>query len=64
MAERVESTTSPVSESESDWLPLAALPPIPRPHLLSSRTNDIDAIDCVLGTLGYKGDLDAAMPRR
>lgn len=26
--------------------------------------NDIGALDRVLGTLGYKGDLDAAMPRQ
>lgn len=26
--------------------------------------SDIDAIDRVLGTLGYEGDLDAAMPRQ
>jgi hypothetical protein len=26
--------------------------------------NDVSAIDRVLGTLGYKGDLDAAMPRQ
>jgi hypothetical protein len=26
--------------------------------------NDVAAIDRVLGTLGYKGDLDAAMPRQ
>ena len=26
--------------------------------------NDIDALDRVLGSLGYKGDLDAAMPRQ
>ncbi len=26
--------------------------------------NDIDAIDRTLGVLGYKGDLDAAMPRQ
>ncbi len=26
--------------------------------------NDVSAMDRVLGTLGYKGDLDAAMPRQ
>lgn len=26
--------------------------------------NDISALDRVLGTLGYRGDLDAAMPRQ
>ena len=26
--------------------------------------NDIDALDRVLGSLGYTGDLDAAMPRQ
>jgi hypothetical protein len=26
--------------------------------------NDIDSLDRVLGTLGYKGDLDASMPRQ
>ncbi len=31
---------------------------------LAEIKNDIGAIDRVLGTLGYKGDLDAAMPRQ
>ena len=31
---------------------------------LAEIRNDIGAIDRVLGTLGYKGDLDAAMPRQ
>lgn len=31
---------------------------------LAEIKNDIDALDRVLGTLGYKGDLDAAMPRQ
>ena len=31
---------------------------------LAEIKNDIDAVDRVLGTLGYDGDLDAAMPRQ
>lgn len=31
---------------------------------LAEIRNDIGALDRVLGTLGYKGDLDAAMPRQ
>src|SRR4051812_10180173 len=31
---------------------------------LAEIRNDIDALDRVLGTLGYQGDLDAAMPRQ
>lgn len=31
---------------------------------LAEIKNDIGAVDRVLGTLGYKGDLDAAMPRQ
>jgi hypothetical protein len=31
---------------------------------LAEIKNDIGAIDRVLGALGYKGDLDAAMPRQ
>jgi hypothetical protein len=31
---------------------------------LAEIKNDIGAIDRVLGTLGYSGDLDAAMPRQ
>ena len=31
---------------------------------LAEIKNDIDALDRVLGTLGYDGDLDAAMPRQ
>lgn len=31
---------------------------------LAEIKNDIGALDRVLGTLGYKGDLDAAMPRQ
>ncbi len=31
---------------------------------LAEIRNDIGAIDRVLGSLGYKGDLDAAMPRQ
>jgi hypothetical protein len=31
---------------------------------LAEIKNDISAIDRVLGTLGYAGDLDAAMPRQ
>lgn len=31
---------------------------------LAEIRNDIGAIDRVLGTLGYKGDLDAVMPRQ
>ena len=34
-----------------------------RDRLVEIR-NDLGAIDRVLGTLGYKGDLDAAMPRQ
>jgi hypothetical protein len=30
---------------------------------LAEIRNDIDAVDRTLGILGYKGDLDAAMPR-
>ena len=31
---------------------------------LAEIKNDVAAIDRVLGTLGYTGDLDAAMPRQ
>jgi hypothetical protein len=31
---------------------------------LAEIKNDIGAIDCTLSALGYKGDLDAAMPRQ
>lgn len=31
---------------------------------LAEITNDIDAVDRILGTLGYTGDLDAEMPRQ
>ena len=31
---------------------------------LAEIKNDVGAIDRVLGTLGYQGDLDAAMPRQ
>ncbi len=31
---------------------------------LAEIRNDLDAIDRVLGSLGYTGDLDAAMPRQ
>jgi hypothetical protein len=31
---------------------------------LAESTNDVSAIDRVLGTLGYTGDLDAEMPRQ
>lgn len=31
---------------------------------LAEIKNDIEALDRTLGTLGYKGDLDAAMPRQ
>jgi len=31
---------------------------------LAEIKNDVGAIDRVLGTLGYEGDLDAAMPRQ
>jgi len=31
---------------------------------LAEIRNDIDAVDRVLGTLGYEGDLDAMMPRQ
>jgi hypothetical protein len=31
---------------------------------LAEIKNDIDALDRVLGTLGYQGDLDAQMPRQ
>ena len=31
---------------------------------LAEIKNDVAALDRVLGTLGYKGDLDAAMPRQ
>ncbi|RYC31895.1 hypothetical protein D3273_10695 [Lichenibacterium minor] len=31
---------------------------------LAEIKNDVAAMDRVLGTLGYKGDLDAAMPRQ
>lgn len=31
---------------------------------LAEIKNDIDALDRTLGTLGYDGDLDAAMPRQ
>jgi len=31
---------------------------------LAEIKSDIDAVDRVLGTLGYEGDLDAAMPRQ
>ena len=31
---------------------------------LAEIKNDIGAVDRVLGTLGYQGDLDAAMPRQ
>lgn len=31
---------------------------------LAEIRNDTDALDRTLGSLGYKGDLDAAMPRQ
>ena len=31
---------------------------------LAAIKNDVDALDRVLGTLGYEGDLDAQMPRQ
>lgn len=58
--ETFEHTISGLLKKRADLFNEAALI---RDRLAEIRS-DIDAVDRVLGTLGYEGDLDAAMPRQ